>query len=124
MEIKEIYKCNTCGNIIEVIHAGGAELVCCGKPMELLIEKTLDSAIEKHVPFIEKTKDGILVKVGQNQDHPMEEKHYIEWIQVITDNATYRKFLKPGEKSQAKFELKADNIKAREYCNIHGLWKS
>ena len=123
-KVREIYKCNICGNIVEVLHAGVGELVCCGKPMELLKEKTQDSAIEKHVPFIERTKDGILVKVGQNQNHPMEEKHYIEWIQVITDDASYRKFLKPGEKPQAKFELKADKIQAREYCNIHGLWKS
>jgi superoxide reductase len=92
--------------------------------MELLKEKTQDSAIEKHVPYIEKTKEGILVKVGQNQDHPMEEKHYIEWIQVMVDNTSYRKFLRPGDKPQAKFEIKGDKIEAREYCNIHGLWKS
>jgi superoxide reductase len=123
-KVREIYKCNICGNIIEVLHAGVGELVCCGEPMELLKEKTQDSAVEKHVPFIEKTKDGILIKVGQNQDHPMEEKHYIEWIQVIVDNVAYRKFLKPGDKPQAKFEIKGDKVEAREYCNIHGLWKS
>lgn len=123
-ELREIYKCKVCGNIVEVLHAGAGELVCCGEPMELLVEKTQDSKIEKHVPFIEKTKDGVLVKVGQNQDHPMEEKHYIEWIQIIADNISYRKFLKPGDKPQAKFEIKATTISAREYCNIHGLWKS
>ncbi len=123
-KIKEIYKCNICGNIVEVLHAGVGELVCCGEPMELQKEKTQDSAVEKHVPYIEKTNDGILVKVGQNQDHPMEEKHYIEWIQVIVDSVSYRKFLKPGDKPQAKFEIKGDKIVAREYCNIHGLWKS
>ena len=121
---KEIYKCNICGNIVEVLHAGVGELVCCGEPMELLKEKTQDSAIEKHVPYIEKTKDGVIVKVGQNQDHPMEEKHYIEWIEIIADGAAYKKFLKPGDKPQAIFEIKAKNISAREYCNIHGLWKS
>jgi superoxide reductase len=92
--------------------------------VEIFKEKTQDSSIEKHVPYIEKTKDGVLVKVGQNQDHPMEEKHYIEWIQIITDGGSYRKFLKPGDKPQALFEIKAENILAREYCNIHGLWKS
>ena len=120
----EIYKCSICGNIVEVLHAGVGELVCCGEPMELLKEKTQDSAIEKHVPYIEKTKDGVIVKVGQNQDHPMEEKHYIEWIEIIADGAAYKKFLKPGDKPQAIFEIKAKNISAREYCNIHGLWKS
>ena len=123
-KIREIYKCNICGNVVEVLHAGVGELVCCGEPMEKMEEKTEDSTVEKHVPYIEKTKDGVLVKIGQNQDHPMEEKHYIEWIQVIAGDASYRRFLKPGDKPQAEFQIKADDIKAREYCNIHGLWKS
>ena len=123
-KLREIYKCNVCGNIVEVIHDGVGELVCCGEPMELLKEKNEDSSVEKHVPYIEKTSDGVLVKVGQNQDHPMEEKHYIEWIQIISDGETYRKFLKPGDKPQASFKISADKITAREYCNIHGLWKS
>ena len=123
-KIREIYKCNICGNIVEVLHAGVGELVCCGEPMELMDEKTEDSSTEKHVPYIEKTEKGILVKVGQNQDHPMEDKHYIEWIQLVADGVSYRKFLKPGVKPQAEFEIKADNLWAREYCNIHGLWKS
>ena len=122
---REIYKCNICGNIVEVLHEGVGELVCCNEPMEKLEAKTEDSSVEKHVPYIEKTADGVLVKVGQNQDHPMEEKHYIEWIQIIADGgAAYRKFLKPGDKPQALFEIKADNLTAREYCNVHGLWKS
>ncbi len=123
-KIREIYKCNICGNIVEALHAGVGELVCCGEPMELMKEKTEDSSIEKHVPYIEKTENGVLVKIGQNQDHPMEEKHHVEWIQVIADGISYRKFLKPGDKPQAEFEIKADKIEAREYCNIHGLWKS
>ena len=123
-KVREIYKCNICGNIVEMLHAGVGELVCCGEPMELMKEKTEDSAIEKHVPYIEKTADGVLVKIGQNQDHPMEEKHYIEWIQIIADGVAYRKFLNPGDKPQAKFEVTANEIQAREYCNIHGLWKS
>jgi superoxide reductase len=123
-KIKEIYKCNICGNIIEILHEGIGQLVCCDEPMELMKEKTEDSSIEKHVPFIEKTASGILVKVGENQDHPMEVKHYIEWIQVIADGVAYRMFLKPGDKPQAEFAIEANEIIAREYCNIHGLWKS
>jgi len=123
-KVREIYKCNICGNIVEVLHEGVGELVCCGEPMEKLEAKTEDSSVEKHVPYIEKTADGVLVKVGQNQDHPMEEKHYIEWIQIVADGVAYRKFLKPGDKPQALFEIKADKITAREYCNVHGLWKS
>ena len=123
-KLREIYKCNVCGNIVEVLHTGAGQLVCCGEPMQLMDEKTQDSAVEKHVPYVEKTKNGILVKIGQNQAHPMEDKHYIEWIQVITDNAAYRKFLKPGDKPQAEFPIKADKVQAREYCNIHGLWKN
>ena len=99
-------------------------LVCCGEEMKLMEEKTEDSSVEKHVPYIEKTENGVLVKVGQNQDHPMEEKHYIEWIQLLADEKSYRQFLKPGDKPQALFEIKADKVTAREYCNIHGLWKS
>jgi superoxide reductase len=123
-KVREIYKCNVCGNVVEVLHAGVGELVCCGEPMELMKEKSEDSSVEKHVPYIEKKSDGVIVKIGQNQEHPMEEKHYIEWIQVIADGASYRKFLKPGDKPKAEFKIKADSIQAREYCNIHGLWKS
>jgi len=122
--LREIYKCNVCGNIVEVLNAGIGELVCCGQPMELQKEKTEDAATEKHVPYIEKINNGILVKVGQNQDHPMLKGHYIQWIQVIADGASYRKFLKPGDKPQAEFEIRTDKVEARENCNIHGLWKS
>jgi len=123
-KIKGIYKCEICGNIVEVLHEGIGALVCCGEEMKLMEEKTEDSSVEKHVPYIEKTENGVLVKVGQNQDHPMEEKHYIEWIQLLADEKSYRQFLKPGDKPQALFEIKADKVTAREYCNIHGLWKS
>ena len=123
-KFRGIYKCEICGNIVEVLHEGEGDLVCCGEEMKLQEEKTEDSSKEKHVPYIEKTDDGILVKIGQNQDHPMEEKHYIEWIQILADKKAYRHFLKPGDKPQALFEIKADNVTAREYCNIHGLWKS
>ena len=123
-ELKQIYKCEICGNIVEIIHKGVGTLVCCDEEMKLLEEKTEDSSVEKHVPYIEKTDDGILVKVGQNQDHPMADEHYIEWIQLISDDVTYRKFLKPGDKPQAEFKVTADKVSAREYCNVHGLWKS
>lgn len=122
-ERRQIYRCNSCGNIVEVLHAGDGELVCCGQPMELLKEKTEDAGLEKHVPVIEKTETGLKVKVG-SVSHPMEEKHYIEWIEVIADGRVYRKFLKPSDKPEAEFELKSEEIGAREYCTIHGLWKS
>jgi superoxide reductase len=123
-ELRQIYKCEACGNIVEVLHPGVGALVCCGEEMELLDEQTEDSTKEKHVPFVKKTDDGVVVRVGQNQDHPMMEKHYIEWIQVIADGASYRKFLKPGDEPEAVFSIHADEITAREFCNIHGLWKS
>ena len=123
-KLRGIYKCEICGNIVEVLHEGVGALVCCGEEMKLMEEKTQDSSVEKHVPYIEKTGEGVLVKVGQNQDHPMEEKHYIEWIQIFADRKSYRQFLKPGDKPQALFEIKGDKITAREYCNVHGLWKS
>lgn len=121
-ELKQLYKCNICGNIVEVMHAGKGTLVCCEKDMILLKENTTDASVEKHVPVIEKTKDGVIVKIGSSP-HPMEEKHYIEWIELIADGASYIKHLKPGEKPEAAFCVKAKKINAREYCNIHGLWK-
>jgi superoxide reductase len=122
MEQLQVYKCEVCGNIVELLHVGGGELVCCGQPMTLQEEKTADSATEKHVPVIEKTADGILVKVG-SVDHPMEEKHFIQWIELIADGKAYRQFLNPGDQPQAFFNVSADSVTAREFCNIHGLWK-
>ncbi len=119
----QIYKCEICGNIVEMLHEGKGELICCGQPMKLYNENTVDAAKEKHVPVIEKIEGGFRVKVG-SVDHPMEEKHYIEWIQVIADNRAYRVFLKPGVKPEAVFNIDADQITAREYCNVHGLWKA
>ena len=119
----EVYKCETCGNIIEVLHGGKGELVCCGKPMNLLVENTVDAAKEKHVPVIEKVEGGVKVKVGEVA-HPMEEKHFIEWIEIIADGKTYRQYLNPGETPEAIFNVEAQQITAREYCNIHGLWKA
>ncbi len=120
---KQIYKCEICGNIVEVLHDGVGALVCCGQPMKLFEEKTVDAALEKHVPVIEKTDHGFKVKVG-SVEHPMETSHYIEWIEVIADGKSYRKFLSPGDKPKAEFCIEAESIVAREYCNLHGLWKN
>jgi superoxide reductase len=120
---EQVYKCNVCGNIVEILRAGGGELVCCGQPMELLQEKTADAALEKHVPVIETTASGVKVKVGQ-VSHPMEDKHYIEWVEILADGNVYRKFLKPGDKPEAEFKVAAKEVIAREYCSVHGLWKS
>ena len=120
----EIYKCTICGNIVEVVHAGGGELVCCGKAMKLMTENTEEAATEKHVPVIEKLSQGIKAKVGEVA-HPMEEKHYIEWIQVIQkDGSTERRFLEPGQAPEADFKCAEAGATVREYCNLHGLWKA
>ncbi len=122
-KINQIYKCPICGNIIEVIHSGAGQLVCCGQPMELLIAKSQDVGFEKHVPIIEKTDTEVTVTVG-SISHPMEESHYLEFIEIIADNKIYRQFLKPGDQPTALFNIKADTIEVRVYCNIHGLWQS
>ncbi len=119
----EVYKCEHCGNMVEMIHEGKGELICCGEPMKLMVENSVDAAKEKHVPVIEKTADGYKVKIG-SVAHPMEEKHYIEWIELIADGTAYRKFLKPGDVPEAVFCVTAQRITAREYCNLHGLWKA
>jgi len=116
-KIKQIYKCEICGNIVEVIHDGIGQLICCGKPMTLQEENTVDASAEKHVPVIE----GNIVKIG-SIEHPMEESHYIEWIEATSkEGITAKVFLKSGEKPEAAFPFVP--ISAREYCNLHGLWK-
>ncbi len=119
----QVYRCEVCGNIVEVLHAGQGELVCCKQPMTLLVEGSVDAALEKHVPVIEKSATGVKVKIG-SVAHPMEAKHYIEWIEVIADGKAYRQFLKPGDAPEATFDIDATQITAREYCNLHGLWKA
>ncbi|BCB97008.1 desulfoferrodoxin [Dissulfurispira thermophila] len=119
----QIYKCEICGNIVEMLHEGIGQLVCCGQPMKLNEENTVDASKEKHVPLVEKIEGGFRVKVG-SVPHPMEEKHYIEWIEVIADGKAYRQFLKPGDAPEAVFMIDASAITAREYCNLHGLWKA
>ncbi len=118
----EIYKCEVCGNMVEMIHAGAGSLVCCNQPMKLFVENTTDGAKEKHVPVVEIQEGRVLVKVG-SLAHPMEEKHYIEWIELIAGDKAFRKFLKPGDKPEASFCRPDGAFTVREYCNIHGLWK-
>jgi len=118
----EIYKCEICGNVLQVLHGGKGELVCCGEPMKLLEEQTAEQANEKHVPVVEKTDSGIKVTVGSTL-HPMEEKHYIEWIQIITDQGSCIKYLHPGDVPETEFTDVKGLKKVREYCNMHSLWK-
>lgn len=122
-ERSQIYKCDLCGNIVEVLHGGKGELVCCGKPMKLFTENTVDAAREKHVPVIEKTADGWKVRVG-SVAHPMEEKHYIEWIALDAGDRVHRKYLKPGDAPEAEFRCSETAVAAKEYCNLHGLWSA
>ena len=119
----EVYKCELCGNIVEVLHGGQGTLVCCGQDMTLLVENTVDAAIEKHVPVIEKVDGCYKVSVG-SVAHPMEKEHYIEWIELIAGYTAYRQFLNPGDAPEAVFKIDASEVSAREYCNMHGHWKS
>jgi len=123
IECGQVYKCDTCGNIVLVVHPGGGELVCCGAPMKLMVENTVDAAKEKHVPVIEKVPGGYKVKVGAVA-HPMEEKHWIEWIELMADGMVMTKLLKPGDAPEAVFITEAKSVSAREYCNLHGLWSA
>ncbi|ADG81323.1 desulfoferrodoxin [Thermincola potens] len=120
-ELNQIYKCNVCGNMVEIVHTGAGQLVCCGKPMELNKANEQEASMEKHVPVVEATVEGIRATVGSIK-HPMEEKHYIEWIEVIDSGEVARKYLKPGDEPVAEFCLPGDNVEVRAYCNIHGLW--
>jgi len=119
----EVYKCEICGNIIEVFHSGRGTLKCCGKAMSLLATNTEDAAEEKHVPVMKKSDGEIKVSVGEFP-HPMEEKHYIEWVEIIADGKLSVEFLKPGQKPDAIFCSNASDIKVRAYCNLHGLWRA
>ena len=122
-EVLEVYKCEKCGIIVEVCHPGGGTLVCCGDPMELLEEQTADFTTEKHVPVIDKTENGYKVVVGSTP-HPMEEEHYIQWIELHADGKVLIQVLKPGDAPEAEFCIDAEQVTAREHCNMHGLWKS
>lgn len=122
-ELNQVYKCNICGNIVEMVHTGAGQLVCCGEPMILQKENMVDASQEKHVPVIEKTEKGFKIKIGA-VPHPMEEAHHIEWIEVMANGKIYRKMLKPGDEPMAEFCIESEKVKARAYCNLHGLWQS
>ena len=117
----QIYKCEKCGQIVQVLNKG-AHPVCCGEKMHYMEEDTVEASLEKHIPVVEKIEGGYRVFVG-TIEHPMTAEHYIEWIQLITDKESYTKFLAPGEKPEAFFKTEATNITARAYCNLHGNWK-
>lgn len=117
----EVYRCALCGNIVEVVHGSVGTLVCCGQDMNLLTENTTDAATEKHVPVIEVTGNTVKVQVG-SVAHPMQDEHYIEWIELVADGKSYTQFLNPGDKPEATFEVSATNFSVREYCNLHGHW--
>lgn len=122
-EKKEIYKCEACGNIVEVLEGGDGDLVCCGEEMKLFEEKTQDQGKEKHVPVAEPVAEGLKVKVGDNP-HPMEDDHYIQWIEAIDGDNAYRHYLKPGQAPETVFKNLSPGVQVREYCNLHGLWKA
>jgi superoxide reductase len=122
-ERDQIYRCAICGNIVEIKHAGAGELVCCGQPMKLLAANVEDAATEKHVPIVERTEEGIVVKVGE-VDHPMTPEHYIEWIELVTENKTWTVYLAPGDAPRAIFDSTVESITVYAYCNLHGLWKA
>ena len=119
----EIYRCEICDNVVEMQHGGMGELICCGEEMKLYEANTVDAAVEKHVPVVEKAEGGVRVKVG-SVPHPMTEEHYIEWVQVIEGERTCRKYLKPGDAPEAVLCGEGPNLTARAYCNLHGLWQA
>jgi superoxide reductase len=125
-QINETYRCPLCGNTIEVTSAGTGELVCCGKPMMNLRENTQEAAVEKHIPVVEKTGDGSIRVVVGEVEHPMDDDHYIGYIEVLFGNKILRADLSPGDKPVANFTLPSGttNITARAWCNLHGMWKA
>ncbi|MGK2944202.1 MAG: desulfoferrodoxin [Desulfuromonadales bacterium] len=122
-KLNEIYKCEQCGNIVELVHGGSGALVCCDEKMVLFTENTVDATKEKHVPVIEINADNITVKIG-SVAHPMTKEHYIEWIELLADGKVYRQNLQPGDAPEASFPVIAKQVTAREYCNLHGLWSA
>ncbi|NLJ24977.1 MAG: desulfoferrodoxin [Firmicutes bacterium] len=121
-KLNQVYECKKCGNMVEMVRAGAGILICCGAPMILYEENTVDASREKHVPVVTKTANGYQVKVG-SAVHPMEDVHFIEWIELMADGIVYREYLKPGDLPEAEFCLTSDNVYARAFCNLHGLWK-
>lgn len=123
-EFLGVYKCAKCGNIVQVLHGEKPPVMCCGQPMDRLVENTVDAAVEKHVPVVEKIDGGYLVKVG-SVAHPMGNDHYIQWIELASEDGMFfqRQMLTPTDVPEATFKTDASKVVAREYCNLHGLWK-
>lgn len=120
----EVYKCDLCGNVVEITGEGAGTISCCNQPMSKQDEKTADSATEKHVPILEDGAEGVKVVVGSTA-HPMTEEHYIMWIEVVNGDYVNRRYLKPGDRPEAEFYVpKQDGLLVRSYCNLHGLWKN
>ena len=122
----EVYTCEKCQAMVEVLQGGGGTLTCCGGPMSLLREGVTDASKEKHVPAVEKTEKGIRVKVG-TVPHPMEEKHWVQWVELVGETFSSTHFLKPGDAPEVEFTCDCVNkgkLAVREYCNLHGLWKT
>lgn len=120
----QVYKCDSCGNIVEILFGSNQQVNCCGKPMRRLLENVVDASVEKHVPVVKELDNEIEVKVGSVL-HPMEKEHYIEWIEAIKDGKVlFRQYLSPGEAPEAKFKTNAKGVVVRELCNLHGLWKA
>ncbi len=119
----QVYQCSKCGAMVEVLQGGGGTLTCCRTPMDLLTENTTDAAQEKHVPVITPVDGGFKVAVG-SVAHPMTEEHLIQWIELLADGKAYRQFLNPGDAPEAIFMVEAEEVSAREFCNLHGLWKA
>ena len=123
-ELKQAYRCNVCGNMVEMVRSGKGELVCCGQPMQLMVPQTTETAYEKHVPVIvQRNGAKITVRVGATP-HPMMPEHFIEWIELITEDRVLRQHLKPGEEPVAEFLFEGDTFRLREFCNLHGLWEA
>lgn len=122
--MKEIkfYRCSICGNVIELIDGDSKRITCCGKNMELLVANTVDASVEKHVPVYKKEGEKLIVSVGE-VIHPMEEKHYIMWIALVSDNKVTRVNLLPNEAPEAVFDY-VEKAEVYAYCNLHGLWKT
>ncbi len=124
IKLLQIYRCDLCGNVVEVVRAGKPALVCCGQPMVLLVENTTDAALEKHVPVVQSEGERLVASVGSDP-HPMEPEHYIEWIELVADGDACRRFLSPGDAPRAEFPgVGSGDVVARAYCNLHGLWKA
>jgi len=122
-ETMQVFRCEVCGHVIQIMHGGAGTLVCCNQPMTLLTENTTDAAQEKHVPVVEREDGQIKVHVG-SVDHPMDEKHYIEWIEVVAEGVVMQRYLKPGDAPAATFATDARELTVRAYCNLHGLWRA